>query len=220
MADSPSIARLSIKTGPDAGKVLELSQKELVIGRTAPAGLIIAHPEVSRRHARVVYQQRNYILEDLGSSNGTFINGQPLRGPQVLTNGVEIQMGTQVRLVFNQQPIGDQSAAKTTVASVPSLQEDQSDKTMMDSDLTTSAVQASISDVPPNLLVTIAGQDTKTYTLTKDRITLGRADDNNIVVASPIMSRHHATLEKTSLGYEIRIAPGVINTLTCQGYPV
>ena len=70
------------------------------------------------------------------------------------------------------------------------------------------------------MLVTIAGQETKKYTLTKDRITLGRADDNDIVVASPIMSRHHATLEKTSLGYEIVMSPGVINTLTCQGCPV
>ena len=220
MPDSPSIARLSIRTGPDAGKVLELSQRELVIGRTAPAGLIIAHPEISRRHARVVYQQGNYILEDLGSSNGTFINGQPLRGSQTLTDGTEIQLGSQIKLVFNQPSFGAQSAARTTVSSVQSLQGGQSDKTMMDSDLTTGAVQASISDVPPNLLVTIAGQDTKVYTLTKDRITLGRADDNDIVVASPIMSRHHATLQKTFQGYEINIAPGVINTLTCQGSPV
>ena len=71
---------------------------------------------------------------------------------------------------------------------------------MMESDLTASAVQASISNIPPNLLVTIAGQDTRQYTLTKDRISLGRAEDNDIVVASPIMSRHHATLEKTPLG--------------------
>ncbi len=91
---------------------------------------------------------------------------------------------------------------------------------MMESDLTTGAVQASISDIPPNLLVTIAGQETRQYTLTKDRISLGRAEDNDIVVASPIMSRHHATLEKTPLGYEFVIVPGVINTLTCQGYPV
>jgi ABC transport system ATP-binding/permease protein len=231
MTDSPSMAKLTIKSGPDSGKVVELTQKELVIGRTAPSDLIIVHPEVSRRHARLVYQQGNYILEDLGSSNGTFINGQPVRGPQVLANGAEIQLGTQVRLVFSQQPVpvqsvekttvGGQSFVKTTVGGVQSLQGgDYFDKTMLDSDMTAGAVQASISNIPINLLVTIAGHETNTYTLTKDRITLGRAEDNDIVVASPIISRHHATLEKTSLGYEIHIAPGATNTLTCQGCPV
>jgi pSer/pThr/pTyr-binding forkhead associated (FHA) protein len=220
MTDSLSIARLTIKTGTDSGKVVELTQRELVIGRSAPAGLIIIHPKVSRRHARLVYQQGNYILEDLGSTNGTFINGQPVRGPQVLTNGAEIQLGTEIGLVFSQQPAGVQSVVKTSAAGIQSLQGGQFAKTMMDGDLTAGAIQASISNIPPNLLVTIAGQETKTYTLTKDRITLGRADDNDIVVASPIMSRHYATLEKTSLGYEIVIAPGVINTLTCQGCPV
>ena len=220
MTDSPSIARLTIITGRDAGKVVELAQAELVIGRVAPAGLIINHPEVSRRHARLVYQQGNYILEDLGSSNGTFINGQPVQGSQALTDGDEIQLGTEVKLIFSQSQIAAHSVVEVSVAGVQSLQGGQFAKTMMDGDLTAGAIQASISNIPPNLLITIAGQETKTYTLTKDRITLGRADDNDIVVQSEIMSRHHATLEKTSLGYEIVIAPGVINTLTCQGCPV
>lgn len=220
MTDSLSIARLTIKTGTDSGKVVELTQKELVIGRSAPAGLIIIHSEVSRRHARLVYQQGNYILEDLGSTNGTFINGQPVRGPQVLTNGAEIQLGTEIRLVFSQQPAGVQSVGKTSAAGVQSLQGGQFAKTMMDGDLTAGAIQASISNIPPNLLVTIAGQETKSYTLTKGRVSLGRADDNDIVVQSQIMSRHHATLEKTPSGYEIVVASGVTNMLTCQGRPV
>jgi ABC-type multidrug transport system ATPase subunit/pSer/pThr/pTyr-binding forkhead associated (FHA) protein len=220
MTDSLSIARLTIKTGTDSGKVVELTQRELVIGRSAPADLIIIHTEVSRRHARLVYQQGNYILEDLGSTNGTFINGQPVRGPQVLTNGAEIQLGTEIRLVFSQQPAGVQSVVKTSVAGVQSFQGGQFAKTMMEGDLTAGAIQASISNIPPNLLVTIAGQETRTFTLIKDRITLGRADDNDIVVASPIMSRHHATLEKTPSGYEMVVASGVTNMLTCQGRPV
>jgi ABC transport system ATP-binding/permease protein len=210
MTNFPSVARLTIKTGPDSGKVVELPQGELVIGRSAPADLIITHPEVSRQHARLFFQQDIYFLEDLGSSNGTFINGQQLRGSQALTDGAEIQLGGEIRLVFS----------LLTTEAQPVLSSGSSNKTMMESDLTAGAVQAAISDNPPNLLVTIAGQETKQYTLTKDRITLGRAEDNDIVVASQIMSRHHATLERTSLGYEIVIAPGVINTLTCQGCPV
>jgi ABC-type multidrug transport system ATPase subunit/pSer/pThr/pTyr-binding forkhead associated (FHA) protein len=221
MADSSPNARLTIKTGTDSGKVVELGQGELVIGRSAPAGLIINHPEVSRRHARLVFQQGNYLLEDLGSSNGTFVNGQQIRGAHQLENGAEIQLGSQVRLLFSQPPAEGRTVVQTSAAGVQSLQGGQFDRTMVDSDLTAGAVQTSIvSEIPPTLLVTVAGQETRTYTLTKSRITLGRADDNDIVVASPIVSRHHATLERTSQGYEIHILPGVINTLTCQGVPV
>jgi pSer/pThr/pTyr-binding forkhead associated (FHA) protein len=138
-----------------------------------------------------------------------------------LTNGAEIQLGNEIRLVFSQQPAGGiPSVVETSAAGVQSLQGAQFAKTMMDGDLTAGDTQASISASPPNLLVTIAGQESKTYTLTKDRITLGRADDNDIVVPSQIMSRRHATLEKTPSGYEIVVAPGVTNMLTCQGCPV
>jgi ABC-type multidrug transport system ATPase subunit len=209
MTDSPSTARVTIKTGAYSGKVVELTQSELVIGRTAPAGLIIVHAEISRRHARLTYQQGNYLLEDLGSRNGTFLNGQPVKDPQVLADGDEIRLGSGIILGFSQSTTG-----------IPSLPGESSNRTMLESSLTAGAVQASIAITPPNLLVTIAGQETRTYTLSKDRITLGRADDNDIVVPSPIISRHHATFEKTSLGYDIVIAPGALNTLTCQGRPV
>jgi ABC transport system ATP-binding/permease protein len=209
MADTPSNARVTITAGPDSGKTLELTQSELVIGRTPPADLVISNPEISRRHARILLQQGSCVLEDLGSSNGTFVNGQRLSAPQPLADGDEILLGTQVKLTFSQP----QAAAQPVKQAV-------SDKTMMDSDMSASLIQAAIATTPPTFQVTIAGQETKTYTLTQDHITLGRADDNDIVVPSQIISRHHATLEKTPLGYEIRIAPNVINTLTCQGRPV
>ena len=121
MTDFPSNASLTIKTGPDSGKVVELKQKELVIGRSAPADLIIVHPEISRRHAHITWQQGQYFLEDLGSSNGTFLNGQPVHAPQVLANGAEIQLGASVSLVFRQQPsaaptVAVSSAAQTVAA--------------------------------------------------------------------------------------------------------
>ena len=220
MTDSPSIARLTIKTGVDSGKVVELTQAELVIGRSAPAGLIIVNPEISRRHARVFYQQGKYILEDLGSSNGTFQNGKRLQGPQALTDGAEILLGTKISLIFNQQAGVAPTIVKTSASGIQYLQGAGTGQTMLDSNIGAGTMTSAAEFVPPTLQVTIAGQEPKTYTLTKDRVTLGRAEDNDIVVASPIMSRHHATLEKTDFGYEILISPGVVNKLTCQGSPV
>jgi pSer/pThr/pTyr-binding forkhead associated (FHA) protein len=226
MTDSPSTARLTIKTGPDSGKEIELTQKELVIGRLAPAGLVINHPEISRLQARLTCREGNYVLEDLGSRNGTFLNGQPVHTPQVLADGAEIQFGTEVRLVFHQPQTatqfspGVQQAPQTVMEKSQPIKAIPYGQTMLESDITADAVKASVTGPPPELCVTIAGQDTKTYMLTKERITLGRADDNDIVVASQIMSRHHATFEKTPSGYDIVIAQGVINTLTVQGCPV
>ena len=207
--DSSSNAKLTVTTGKYSGKEVDLTQDELVIGRTAPAGLILLHPEISRRHARLTYQNGNYLLEDLGSSNGTSLNGQLLVGPKVLQDGDEILLGREIKLVFNQ--------ARVTS---PPVQGDQSNRTMLEGSMSMGAIQASLTAGPTKLLVTIAGQTTESFTLVKDRITLGRAEDNDIVVPSQIMSRHHATLERTSMGYEIVIDPGVVNTLTCQGIPV
>ncbi len=75
-------------------------------------------------------------------------------------------------------------------------------------------------EIPPSLVITIAGQESQEYNLTSARVTLGRADDNDIVVQSPIVSRHHAVMELTTSGYEIHVLPGATNTLSCQGHPI
>jgi len=83
--------------------------------------------------------------------------------------------------------------------------------------ITRGEVQASIPAIPPKFLVTIEGQETKTYTLTKDKITIGRDNDNDIIVSLEIVSRHHAMLEKTIAGYEIVVSPNATNGLICRG---
>ena len=91
---------------------------------------------------------------------------------------------------------------------------------MFDSEGEMSQLLSSMSSAPPQLLVTVAGNEPVTHLLNGDRITLGRADDNDIVVQSMIVSRYHAALELTPSGFEIVIIPGATNTLTCQGRPV
>jgi FHA domain len=67
---------------------------ELVLGREhATADLVIPDPGVSRRHARVLTHNGGVIVEDLGSSNGTYVNGQRIAGPVELGTGDEVQLG-------------------------------------------------------------------------------------------------------------------------------
>ncbi|MCO4770910.1 MAG: FHA domain-containing protein [Deltaproteobacteria bacterium] len=69
------MARLTIKFGTKVESVLELDVKELVIGRGSDAQLELEHDLVSRNHARVRLVGDGFVVEDLGSKTGTFVNG-------------------------------------------------------------------------------------------------------------------------------------------------
>ena len=78
-----------------------LIQGPNVIGRTGDADISIDRTEVSRCHARILVQGTTATIEDLGSKNGTFLNGERLDGPALLANGDEIWIGRSVaRLRF------------------------------------------------------------------------------------------------------------------------
>ena len=68
------------------------------LGRTREAEIFLRDPEVSRRHARFEAQNGVVFLEDLKSSNGTFLNGRRLAEPLEIRTGDEIDVGT-TRLV-------------------------------------------------------------------------------------------------------------------------
>ena len=65
----------------------------LTLGRGDTTDIRIEDPFASSRHARIVRQGDLLVLEDLDSTNGTFLNGEPLRGPQPLHSGDRIAIG-------------------------------------------------------------------------------------------------------------------------------
>jgi len=92
--------QLIMRTGPTPGATFTLEGDQLNIGRDSANEVVINDAEVSRRHARLTFQGGKYILEDLGSTNGTFVNGQRLAGPRVLKAGEVVSFGEQIVLVF------------------------------------------------------------------------------------------------------------------------
>lgn len=70
------------------------------IGRDPGCQVHLKHPTVSWRHAEIVRQQGNYALRDLRSANGTFVNGQRVTNPKILSAGDVIQAGP-FRLVYD-----------------------------------------------------------------------------------------------------------------------
>ena len=92
--------QLIMRTGPTPGANFTLEGDQLNIGRDSTNEITINDAEVSRRHARLTFQGGKYVLEDLGSTNGTFVNGQRLAGPRVLKDGEVVSFGEQIVLVF------------------------------------------------------------------------------------------------------------------------
>ena len=92
--------RLVMRSGPAVGKIFPLEKTELFLGRDLNNDVVINDPEVSRRHARFFMQGNSFYLEDLGSTNGTFINGQRLASPYPLRVGEAITFGERINVVF------------------------------------------------------------------------------------------------------------------------
>jgi predicted component of type VI protein secretion system len=92
--------QLVMRAGPNPGKVYTLSKSEIVIGRDVNTDVVVNTAEVSRRHARLYLDANIYVVEDLGSTNGTFINGQRLATPTPLRSGDVIMLGEAATLVY------------------------------------------------------------------------------------------------------------------------
>jgi len=88
------IGELRITDGPDAGRMFALGE-DTVLGRDETADIVLADPsgELSRRHARIGLSGGVAVVEDLGSTNGTFLNGERISGSQPLRAGDEIRIG-------------------------------------------------------------------------------------------------------------------------------
>jgi pSer/pThr/pTyr-binding forkhead associated (FHA) protein len=92
--------QLVMHTGPTPGKTFPLEGDVLTIGREASNAVAINDAEVSRKHTQLVLQGGKYVITDLGSTNGTFVNGQRLTGQHVLQPGEIISLGEQISLLY------------------------------------------------------------------------------------------------------------------------
>ena len=90
-----------MRSGPTPGVTFPLEGDQLTIGRDSSNGVAIDDAEVSRRHARLTFQGGKFVIEDLGSTNGTFVNGQRLAGPAVLRPGDVVSLGEQIVLMYD-----------------------------------------------------------------------------------------------------------------------
>jgi len=98
------VPTLHVLQGPDKGRVYETPTEPALIGRSAEQIHLSDH-SASRRHAELRPSNGSWVLVDLGSSNGTYLNGQRIQSPVALKHGDQIKVG-QTLLVFNGQDHG------------------------------------------------------------------------------------------------------------------
>jgi len=99
------MARLRVVSGPNAGQTVDVDE-EIVIGR-GDTDLAIDDEEMSGRHAVVRRHANRLQVEDLGSTNGTFVDGARIAEPTLLGGGAEIKVGTTVLVVEGVLPVSD-----------------------------------------------------------------------------------------------------------------
>jgi serine phosphatase RsbU (regulator of sigma subunit)/pSer/pThr/pTyr-binding forkhead associated (FHA) protein len=103
----PSLVFLA---GPIAGRRYKLGDGEYVIGRRSDCQIFVPDMRVSRQHARLIRNGDGWTLEDLGSNNGTYINGQRLEAATVLRHDDEIMIANnKIRVEAQDFPSSDKS---------------------------------------------------------------------------------------------------------------
>ncbi|MDR2378457.1 MAG: FHA domain-containing protein [Bifidobacteriaceae bacterium] len=85
--------KLIVKSGHLRGTILPLTRSPVVIGRSSTANLVLDDEFASGRHAQLVPRGGGWVLEDLGSTNGTFVGRERIAGPTELTAGQSIRIG-------------------------------------------------------------------------------------------------------------------------------
>jgi pSer/pThr/pTyr-binding forkhead associated (FHA) protein len=93
-------AMLILREGQGMGTRWGIDRDNMIIGREEDCDIVLPSRQVSRNHARIRRSGGRHILEDLGSKNRTFVNGQELTEPYTLQDGDEIQIALSFKLFF------------------------------------------------------------------------------------------------------------------------
>ena len=88
-----NVSRLVITAGPKEGLEVPLGRDPLTIGRATDSGLVIRDDYTSTHHAKLLLWNEDWMIQDLDSTNGTFLGGKRISSPTQITLGTPIKVG-------------------------------------------------------------------------------------------------------------------------------
>ncbi|MCC7365531.1 MAG: FHA domain-containing protein [Dehalococcoidia bacterium] len=187
-------ARVYIKRTGAQAEEYELSAASVTIGRAATNDIIVDDPKISRVHARFEASHSSFTVVDLGSANGVRKDGQKV-DKATLRPGESVLLGdTEVR--FESGGIPDQEALSATIIGTP--MDD------MGTTIENTVVPMALSDTKTPRLIVNSPDGTREVPIRGDAIHVGRSPENDIVIASPAASRHHARVERAARNFILR----------------
>jgi len=89
-------SKLQVVSGPNAGQSVPLSDQPILLGRGTDASIRLDDDYVSTRHARFATNGEQWFVEDVGSTNGTYLGSQRITSPVPIGIGIQVRLGKTV----------------------------------------------------------------------------------------------------------------------------
>jgi pSer/pThr/pTyr-binding forkhead associated (FHA) protein len=174
---------LILKLGDSIIQTFVFDKDIMSVGRSRDNDVVIENLSVSRNHARIRRQTGKYILTDLNSANGTFVNGVRVSKTEIVHDDV-ITIGKH-KLVFSNKALSEEQAVCDALAA---------DRTMM------------MEKSPVGVLCIMSGKNKgKEFHLTKFETTVGKAQSNDVVLSDEwFISRKQAVIRRRGNDFELQ----------------
>jgi ABC-2 type transport system ATP-binding protein len=198
---------LAIIEGRQAGLEFAVSETT-VIGRDPSADIVLSDSRTSRRHASVLPRNRSVAVEDLGSTSGTFVNGQRVRGTQELRAGDRIRVGGTVLELRGKAPPAPPASAQSASRQVTRVTEVPPLPSQPPAPATHPAAEGTrVVQIPaPPVLVFVEGPRTGTEIPVTGQVVVGRDEGvaDIVLPSDPEISRRHATFAPAGAGLTVQ----------------
>jgi pSer/pThr/pTyr-binding forkhead associated (FHA) protein len=166
---------LTIRGGPDSGRTASFTRFPVVIGRQPDCDLAVLDPSVSRRHAQIGLAGDDFFVADIGSSYGTFVDGEKVLQDAVLHDGATIRIGDS-EIVVSFPKEDEDEVLESTVSFTPDAPVDE-------------VVPVESSDL--EFLVHPPNGTSHTLVFREESAVFGRLADCDVPIDDPQMSKRH-----------------------------
>ncbi len=206
--------KLTLLIGRKAMQVYDLDKETILIGREDDVDIVIDNPSVSRKHAQIRKEGAGWVVEDLGSSNGTFLHGEKISSAQPVKEGDEIGFG-KFSVVFG-KAVGD---AVDQVAARPAAKPAATDATGGTMQIKSHEVKELLKDSErkrrAHLQWESGGRKGTHYLSDVPAVLIGT--DELCDVKVPSGPKHHLLIIKSKDGYEARNLGGMFDSMKVAG---
>jgi pSer/pThr/pTyr-binding forkhead associated (FHA) protein len=167
---------LNIKNGPGFGNTMTMGKNTFTVGRSVDNDLVIDDPSVSRNHARITSDGKDYYIEDLNSTSGTHLDGLKISKSQI-ASGATIRLGNS-EIEFNQRQM-----------------DLENDGVQRGADLSATRIINSPDGIKPLLIGTSGSATGQTFDLVIGDNIVGRDSTCNVMLSDSYISRQHAMIK-------------------------